>query len=84
MMWWMLNGWNGGWGTGTFIWGLFSMIIQIAVIIGVIYLVIHLININGNGHRKGNDALEILKERYARGEISEEEYEEKKKRLEEK
>ncbi|WP_427340030.1 SHOCT domain-containing protein [Caloranaerobacter sp. DY30410] len=36
---------------------------------------------NGNYGYDKNDALEILKERYARGEITEEEYERKKKML---
>lgn len=81
MMWWMMNGWNGGWGNGGFIWGIFSIIIQVAVIAGVIYLVVYLVNANKNGHQRKDSAMEILKERYARGEISDEEYEEKKKRL---
>lgn len=82
MMWWMMNGWNGGWGNGSFIWGIFSIIMQIAVIVGVIYLIVYLVNANKNSHHGESNAMEILKERYARGEISDEEYEEKKKKLE--
>jgi len=48
----------------------------------LVYLVVSLINNNGtfNNTRRDNP-LEILKERYARGEISESEYEEKRKLL---
>ena len=47
----------------------------------IIYLIISFFN-NGNFYNMKNDnPLEILKERYARGEISEEEYVEKRKIL---
>ena len=35
----------------------------------------------GHGHQHGSDALEILRERYARGEISREEFEERRQYL---
>lgn len=81
MMWGMMNGW--GYGTGGFIWGIVWMVIEIGLIAGAIYLIVSLFQGTRSGYKK-NDAIEILRERYARGEISEEEYLERKKRLEEK
>ncbi|SNX52681.1 putative membrane protein [Thermoanaerobacterium sp. RBIITD] len=80
MMWGMMNGWGYG---GNFIWGLIWMIVEIGLVIGAIYFIVSLFQNNKGGYRK-NDAMEILRERYARGEISEEEYLERKKNLEEK
>lgn len=59
------------------------MAIEIGLIVAAIYLIISLFRGTKN-RNKERDAIEILKERYARGEISEEEYLERKKRLEEK
>ena len=48
----------------------------------IVYLIVSLFNNNGTFNNTMRDnPLEILKERYARGEISEEEYEEKRKLL---
>ncbi len=59
---------------------LLYMILWILVIVGIILLVIWAIKkARESGHSIfGESALEILKKRYARGEISKEEYEEKK------
>ncbi len=68
--------------------GWFGMIIMaafwIAVIVGVVLLIRWLvISTRTEGHRTltGNSALEILKARYAKGEIDKKEFEEKKKDL---
>jgi len=63
-------------------------IFGILILVLVVFLVMRLNNLNGynsnnNSYARNNDALEILKERYARGEISEEEYERKRKILKE-
>ena len=76
----IMRGWGGGW---------FGMIIMtvfwVLLIIGVIYLVKRLATSNrGRGFfpSGGSRALDILKERYARGEIDQKEFEEKKQALE--
>ena len=60
--------------------GLFLLLVL--VIIGVYFIVHHFTNSNAKeGTRSGDKALEILHERYARGEIDEEEYNRKKAEL---
>ena len=72
-----------GWGYGM---GWFGMIMMaafwIAVIIAIIFLIRWLV-LSGGGRRPPPEdtALEILKKRYARGEINKQEFEEKKKDL---
>ncbi len=75
-----------GWGYGM---GWFESIIMgafwIAVIVGIVFLIRWLVvstRTGGRGGRPGDSAVEILKRRYARGEINKEEFEEKKKDLE--
>jgi len=66
------------WGFG---WGWLIMVLfWILVIMGIIWLV-KLSTTKNNGQSKPLDALEILKTRYAKGEIGQEEFEEKKKNL---
>ncbi|HKK43404.1 MAG TPA: SHOCT domain-containing protein [Bacteroidales bacterium] len=55
-----------------------SWIIGLLILGVVIWLVIKVINQNNTTVNTGKSALDILKERYARGEISREEFEEKK------
>ena len=72
-----------GWGMGWF-GGIFSLIFWILVIVGMVLLIRWLIHMS-KGHSEpgpsGSKALEILRERYARGEIEKQEFEEKKKDL---
>lgn len=69
-----MNGWGGGFG------GIFMILLWVLIIVGIIYLV-KLVAGGTKTEKKREDALEILKKRYARGEISKEEFEEKKKDL---
>mgnify|MGYP001566718740 CR=1 FL=1 len=66
-----------GWGRG-FGW-LFMAIFWILIILGIVYLV----KLIAGGEKRtiGDTAIDILKKRYANGEISKEEFEEKKKDL---
>ncbi|MDD9149177.1 MULTISPECIES: SHOCT domain-containing protein [unclassified Sporolactobacillus] len=70
-----LYGWNGGmmggWGFGL------GWLLQLLVFVVVIYLAFILIkrlNVPSNADRRENRSEDILKERFAKGEITEEEY----------
>ena len=87
------SGWQGGgWGMmgpgmmGGFGWGWFMTVFCILfwglVIWGIVALVRGQSGSRGSDSSKADSALEVLKKRYARGEIDKEEYEEKKKDLE--
>lgn len=64
-------------GFGFFGGGFFMLLFWVLVIFGVLYLLKKLVK----SEEKGDRFMEILKERYAKGEISKEEFEEKKKEL---
>jgi putative membrane protein len=74
-----------GWGYGMGGFGSIIMLVfWIAVIVGIIFLVRWLVvsmGSSGRSARSEDSALEILKRRYARGEINKEEFQEKKKDL---
>jgi len=76
-------GWGGGWGGWGILGGLHLILWWVLLILGIVVLFKLLI---GGSLRSGRETadrvLEILKERYARGEIGKEEYEQKKRDLE--
>lgn len=77
--------WNGGW-SGMFFGGLMMLVFFGAVIILVAFSVRWLTGMASHQSHsdtgpKPDKALDILKERYARGEIGEEEFQDKKKHL---
>ena len=79
----MMWPWYGGWGFGG-AWMWFMPIIMIAfwglVIWGIVALVRGVSSSGNSGSsNQADSALEILKSRYARGEINKQEYEERKK-----
>ncbi len=59
-------------------WGILGLIFWIIVLIGLVLLIKYLWE---GGAKREESALDLLKKRYARGEISKEEFEEKKKDL---
>jgi putative membrane protein len=88
------GGGYGGWGMGPGMmgWGygmgwagmIFMAVFWIAVIVGIAFLIRRLVVSTGSAGNRGKpeeSALEILKKRYARGEIKKDEFEEKKKDL---
>lgn len=60
-------GWIGGWLMMLLFWG------------AIIWLIVWAVRNVAGGAKRDNSALDILKERYARGEITKHEFEEKKK-----
>jgi putative membrane protein len=79
----MMNYWNGfgGWGMGFGM--LFMLLFWVLIILGIVALTRWMMTQSspGSGSRD-KTPLEIVQERYARGEIDREEYEQKKRDLE--
>jgi putative membrane protein len=76
----MMDGFGHDWGMG---WGMgFGWLIGVAIIVLVVWFIIKIVN-QGNAPQKPSEksALDILKDRYARGEIDKKEFDEKKKDL---
>ena len=81
--WGMGPGMMGGYGMGWF-GGILMIVFWILIIVGLVFLIKWLIQSTGRdktSERGGNRPLEILKERYARGEIDKAEFDSKKKDL---
>jgi len=81
----MGTGMMGEWGMGWF-GGIFMVIFWVFIIVGVVFLIKWLVQSPKRHSSLGRTdtssrALDILKERYARGEINKQEFEEKKKDL---
>ncbi|NWG76117.1 MAG: SHOCT domain-containing protein [Rubrivivax sp.] len=72
----------GGYGMGGFgFGGIFMILWWVLIIIGIVALVKWLLGSSASPAGGSGKALEILKERYARGEIDEQEYRKKKQDL---
>jgi putative membrane protein len=70
---------GGSWGMGLYMGGFWLLLIGICV--AVIVAMVRGRNLGPTDDSRGNSALRILEERYARGEISKQEFEDKKRDL---
>ena len=76
----MMGDW-GPWGWGMSFGGIFMILFWILVVLGIVALAKWLFSTTGSGE-SGKRPLEILKERYARGDIAREQYEQMRRDLE--
>jgi len=72
-----MMGWDGGGVFG----GVFMLFWWVLIVVGIVALVKWVMN-QSSERREGKSPLEILKERYAKGEIDKKDFEERKKELE--
>ena len=70
--WGRMHGWDGGW---MWLWGSLMMLTWVAIVAAAVWLVLRSIRGGGDGSRR---AREILDERFASGELTPEEYRERK------
>ena len=76
----MMGDW-GGWGWGMGFGWIFMILFWALIIFGIVALAKWLFSAGGSGG-SGKSALEILKQRYAKGEINREQYEQMRRDLE--
>lgn len=71
----MMQWWGGEYGMGFGFGGIFMIFFWVLIILGVVYLVKILASGTSSGKEKMESAEDVLKKRFARGEISQEEFE---------
>lgn len=70
----MMNGNDSGW-------GIFMMLFWLVVLVAIIYVVIRLFKSHESNTNQNTDPVDIAKKRYAKGEITKEQFEQLKKDL---
>jgi len=78
----MMNGMDGMMGGMMWFWAVLWLLIAVLLVVGIVVLVRTLTDRGGNGSRTTKSAVQILEERFARGEIDREEFEERRRALE--
>ena len=73
----MMHGY-GGYGWGMMGWG---WILGLVILVTIIWFIAKVVNQNNMSQSKDKSAIDILKERYARGEIDKDEFDKRKKDL---
>jgi putative membrane protein len=71
----MMHWWGGDYGMG-FGGGIFMILFWVLIILGVVYLVRILLGSGSEANKPHETAREVLEKRFARGEITREEFEE--------
>ncbi|MBU6467626.1 MAG: SHOCT domain-containing protein [Betaproteobacteria bacterium] len=77
----MMNNWNGFWGWGMGVGFIFMLLFWGFIILGIAALIRWLMTQSSGREAHEKSPLEIVQERYARGEIDRDEYEQKKRDL---
>jgi putative membrane protein len=78
----MMGDWGGGWGWGMGFGGIFMILFWALVVFGIVALAKWIFSAGNPGGGAGRRPLDVLKERYARGEINREQYEQMRRDLE--
>ena len=82
MMWgWGPSGYGGYGGAMMWIGPLLGVLFVVAIILAIVFFVRYLVRQDRRSSPGGDSALEILKRRYAQGDITKQEYEEKRRDL---
>jgi putative membrane protein len=78
----MMGDWGGGWGWGMGFGWIFMILFWALIILGIVALARWLFSTGTHGGSAGKRPLDILKERYARGEVTRDQYEQMRRDLE--
>ncbi len=78
----MMGGWGWGWGVANPLWGILMFLFWLLIIGGIVLLVVWGVRQVRPEAPAGRRPLDIVKERYARGELTREQYDQMRRDLE--